>query len=261
MKLHPRALVTALLSATSGALVLLSLTGPLQNIPWFAVVFFSIGWFLSAFAVLIPRLGAQVFVRSFWWSQFALGVFLMVLASGHDTMAGAVIIGLASLPLLSADRRALGEATLRSALNSTPHTASLQALSITSLAISQLLCVMVFFSFERSRTLAALLALVATALITATVSLLRLSPRGCYLSVASALSLYALAWQHVVHLRRGMTELLLVLATVQLTLTIALFFERPFRAPSPRAQTVMVNTVVVFTSLASLAYSFTYRAW
>lgn len=70
---------------------------------------------VAAVVVHVPRLGAQLFVRAVWWSNFALGVLIAAVGNTHERPCGFAMVTAAGLALGVIGRRGLGEAGERDA--------------------------------------------------------------------------------------------------------------------------------------------------
>lgn len=212
---------------------------------------------VAAVATLMPPLGAQLLARGLWWSNFFLGVVLVLMASGQESTMGAWLGLCCSGALLLADRTRLLAAADTAGFRPAAYAGTLQLLLVLALADAQTLLLFGGLALHDSRPASMALLGLALGFTAGFVALLRLSLLGVGLTMGSALTLALVVASGTGNIDRVMRAPLLVMACMQLAVPLPMLASIALRRPLPalplRTRAHAGRAVIVLIALATAA--------
>lgn len=181
----------------------------------------------SSVAALVPRLGAQLFARAAWWSNFLIGVLLCCIGNHSERHAGVPFMLACGAALVAADRRALLAARAAAGYRPARFFTTLQLMMV--LALADAMTLGLFSSLwlrDGDYGIGALTGALTLALIVGFVGLYRLALWGIAATMGVAATLLVAlglgAFQNMDKLAVPLTILALVQLTVPLPMIVSM---------------------------------------
>lgn len=212
---------------------------------------------VAAGVALAPSLGAQLLARGLWWSNFLLGVLLVLVGSGRESKTGALLGLFCSGALLVADRTRLTAAADAAGFRPAAYAGTLQLLLVLALADAQTLLLFGAVELQHTGATAAVFFGLALGFVVGFVALLRLSLAGVVVTMGSALALALVVGTQAVRVDPDLRLPLLVVACVQLAVPLPMLVSMATRRPLPalplRTRAHVARAVIVLIVLATAA--------
>jgi hypothetical protein len=220
-----------------------------------------VGLLVAAVVIHAPALGPQLLARAAWWSSFALGVILCVLAKRPMASVGVGLVIACGGALLLVGRRELGAAGEQGGYAPTAFRSTLLLLMVLALADMQTLLLIGLLMLDESgsrTTPGALLLLGASAgYVVGFVGLYRLALWGALLNVAISVALLLLFVSGLVPGESEIRGIVAGITGVQILATApmlaALVFKLDLPRPGPRVRAFGTAAVIVAVGLGCIA--------
>ena len=249
-------LVGGITGVGAGVALLSTLSGDDRGIGYVPLFFLA----AAAIAIHFRRLGAQLFARGAWWSNFGLGVFISIAGTAREVGTGLAMAVATSIPLLLVGQKGLGEASERDGFTPAAYGTTFMLLMILVLADAQSMGLFAFavkLDHQATKDMWVLVAGTVSMLV-AFVGLYRITLWGVITSLVASLGMAV--WQSITHsLDTNLARFVITISIFQVFVAAPMLFALSTKSklPSlPRALKMNVSRAVIVGLVACTALRF-----
>lgn len=228
-------------------------------IAWIPVL----GPVVGAVLVQLPALGAQLVARGLWWSNFVLGLILVVVGSRSESGIGLALVLGCGAALALADRRALTAAAERADFRPVAYAGTIQLLMVLALADAPTLLLFSQIAARRHDGGGMLLMAAGLSLLVGFIGLYRMALWGVLVTAGTALALGVAIATGLARVDHDLVAPMVAICAVQVAVAAPMLgsiaTRRPLPALPPRVRGQLATGLLALLALGSVAYTLARR--